>query len=67
MVPIPELDQGHEDFPNVTAVVTAAKDGQYKLDTKHGVSQQMYSSNPIMPCTESVLSVDVLMLHKMEK
>ncbi len=54
---MPEFDQRREDFPNITAIVTAVQDGLYKLGTKHGILQQIYSQNQIMPCTESFLSV----------
>ncbi len=40
---VPEFDRGRGDFPNAKAIVTTLQNGLYKLRTKHGVFQQMYS------------------------
>ena len=59
MVPVPLVDRGRAEFPNVKAVVFQALDnGTYKLGTKHGLLKQMYTRNQFTPCLEKFLSLD---------
>ncbi|XP_064104013.1 centriolin-like [Macrobrachium nipponense] len=59
MVPVPLVDRGRAEFPNVKAVVFQALDnGTYKLGTKHGLLKQVYTRNQFIPCLEKFLSLD---------
>ncbi|XP_063850377.1 uncharacterized protein LOC135094310 [Scylla paramamosain] len=59
MVPVPLVDRGRAEFPNVKAVVFQALDnGTYKLGTKHGLLKQVYTRNQFTPCLEKFLSLD---------
>ncbi|XP_063884390.1 KRAB-A domain-containing protein 2-like [Scylla paramamosain] len=59
MVPVPLVDRGRAEFPNVKAVVFQALDnGTYKLGTKHGLLKQAYTRNQFTPCLEKFLSLD---------
>ena len=74
MVPIPDVDRGRAEFPNVKAVVIevvilrANKNAQkclqandnatYKLGTEHGRLKQLYTRNEFTPCIEKFLGVE---------
>lgn len=59
MVPIPYVDRGRAEFPNIKAVVLEVNNyGLYKLGTKHGVLHPMYARNQFTVCAEKFLSIE---------
>ena len=58
MVPVPDVDRGRTDFRNVAAVVKEvnAQRGIYTIGTKHGVLEQCYTRNQIIPGKTSFLT-----------
>jgi len=59
MIPIPEVDRGRAEFRNVKGVVVSVEEsGMYKLGTKHGLLNQLYSRNQFMPCINKFMSVE---------
>ena len=59
MVPAPPLvDRGRAEMPNVKAVVVSVHgDGLYKLGTKHGLLNQLYTRNQFSPCVEQFMTI----------
>ena len=55
LVPIPDLDRGRCDYPNIKAVVLEIHPGghSWKLGTKSGVLDQWYSRNQFQPTLEN--------------
>ena len=66
LVPIPDVDRGRCDFPNIKAVVVEKhKDGHlWKLGTKSGVLDQWYSRNQFQPTLEKFLSIEEIPMDK---
>ena len=59
IVPVPDVDCGRGDFPNVMAIVLEADgNGLYKLGTKSGILQQKFSRNQFDPCKQKFLKLD---------
>ena len=58
MIPVPLVDRGRAEMPNVKAVVVSLQDGGlYKLGTQHGLLNQLYSRNEFSPCVEKFMTV----------
>lgn len=65
MVPIPEVDRGRAEFPNVKGIITnVAENGLYTIGTVHGVLKQLYSRNQFILCTESFMKIDEVKMNK---
>ena len=66
LVPIPDLDRGRCDYPNIKAVVLEIHPGghSWKLGTKSGVLDQWYSRNQFQPTLEKFMSVEDVPLDK---
>ncbi|KAI1718055.1 KRAB-A domain-containing protein 2-like [Ditylenchus destructor] len=59
MVPIPEVDRGRAEFPNVKGIVMeVTSEGMHKIGTEHGVLNNLYAANCVTPCREAFLSVE---------
>ncbi|KAI1695142.1 putative KRAB-A domain-containing protein 2-like [Ditylenchus destructor] len=59
MVPIPDVDRGRAEFPNVKGIVMeVTSEGMHKIGTEHGVLNNLYAANCITPCCEAFLSVE---------
>ena len=59
LVPVPDVDRGRGDFPNVMGIVLDAEpNGLYKVGTKSGILQQKYSRNQFQPCRQKFISTD---------
>ena len=57
MVPVPLVDCGRAEMPNVKAVVISVHNGVlYKLGTKHGLLNQFYTRNQFSPCVEQFMT-----------
>jgi hypothetical protein len=53
-IPVPEFDRSKVDHRNILGVVLEAdQNGLYKIGTKDGTLQQLYSRNQIEPCSSS--------------
>ena len=58
MVPIPDVDRGRADFLNLTGVVMEANPGGvYKIGTKYGVLDQLFTRNQFSPCLAKFLAI----------
>jgi hypothetical protein len=44
-IPVPEFDRGRGDPANIIVVVMEAKDGKFKIGTKHGVVESLMERN----------------------
>ncbi|KAI1699912.1 lipase (class 2) domain-containing protein [Ditylenchus destructor] len=59
MVPIPEVDRGRAEFPNVKGIVMeVTAEGMHKIGTEHGVLNNLYAANCITPCREAFLTLE---------
>ncbi|XP_023242087.1 uncharacterized protein LOC111640310 [Centruroides sculpturatus] len=55
---VPDVDRARSDGKNILGVVVAVKDKNlYKLDTKHGILNLLYSRNQFTVCKENFISV----------
>lgn len=58
-VPVPLIDRGKVDQKNIIGVVMERTDaGLYKIGTKHGVLDHLYTRVQIHPCKTSFLTLD---------
>ena len=59
LVPIPDLDRGRCEYPNLKAVVLEEHSGGHlwKLGCKSGVLDQWYSRNQFQPTVEKFMSI----------
>lgn len=56
---VPELDRAKADSRNIIAVITSVENvSLYKLGTKHGIVNQMYSRNEFTICKEKIISIN---------
>ena len=56
IVPIPLVDQGRAEFPNLRAVIISKEEGDlYKLGTHHGILSQHYTRNQFSPSGEQLM------------
>ncbi|KAK4881509.1 hypothetical protein RN001_004828 [Aquatica leii] len=57
VVKIPDIDQAKADDRNIIAVIMAIeKEGTYRLGTKHGILNQLYTRNLFTHCKEKFIS-----------
>ena len=60
IVPIPLVDWGKAEFPNLRAVIISKEDGGlHKLGTHHGILSQHYTRNQFSPSGEKFMTADL--------
>ena len=58
IVPIPLVDRGRAEFPNLKEVIISKEDGGlYKLGTHHGILNQHYPRNQFSPSGEQLMKI----------
>nr|XP_018908200.1 PREDICTED: uncharacterized protein LOC109037832 [Bemisia tabaci] len=55
-IPVPSVDRGKVDTSNVIGVILSVNDGFYKIGTKRGQINSLFSPNQIFECKESFLT-----------
>ena len=55
-IPIPDVDRARGDFHNVLGVVLSCTDSNYKIGTKFGKLNQLYTRNQFTTCNDQFVS-----------
>ena len=64
-VPIPAVDKGRAEFPNVMGVITSvSNDGMYQIGTGHGTLKQKYMRAEFIPAKTSFLEVGAVLKNE---
>ena len=66
LVPIPDVDRGRCEYPNLKAIVLEAHPGGHlwKLGCMSGVLDQWYSRNQFQPTLEKFMNMDDVPMDK---
>ncbi|XP_045511256.1 KRAB-A domain-containing protein 2-like [Colias croceus] len=65
VVKIPDVDRAKADDRNIMAVIISQEtEGMYKLGTKHGILNQLYTRNQFTVCKETFIKTDIIPQHE---
>jgi len=60
MIPVPKVDRGPSDPPNMLGVIFARKNDVYQVACKEGILKGYYGPKTLIPTKGSLLSMDAV-------